>query len=961
MSLEDVDDTELDELVVEFLAADPSEREATLERLSSAHPSHSADLRRRVALLGDMGMLEGELEELGGTPQHLGEFRLGERLGQGGMGVVYRAHQPSLGRDVALKLVRPEQLWFDGARERFQREVATVARLSHPGFVPVHAVGEGGGMPYFAMELVRGCTLAQALARLSGRTPRTLTGRDLLEATRDASGEGAAAPGDSSAAPGDPGDPESVPEFFEGSWVEVSLRAVRAIAEALEHAHRSGVLHRDIKPSNVMITPEGRVMLLDFGLSSEEQGTRDTRTGSHAGSLAYMAPELLAGEQKPSRRSDVYGLGVTLYELLTLHLPFEAGSAPALRAAIVEARTDSVRAHNASVSWEAQTVCQAALERDPGRRYATAADMALDLSNVLEGRPIVARRPGPGLRTRRFLERHPVATVATLVLLVSAPLTWGLQEQRTSRALGQKNVELERALTRADTNFQTAVRAVDELLTAVGERALADQPGMGELRRELLEQAAGFYEGFLEQYSGVDFLDRELASAWFRTGVVRRDLGEIDAALEAFERQAEIAQRQLASDPEDAEFLTLWARSQLEQGEVMIRAHRFDAAEQRLDAAVATVRGLMQRHPETTALQGPLGECLLVQAGLYSTKGEEQRSGELLAEAIGVLAPFVEGLEGADWLEYGNHLVNALWARGRNRVVLDRPEEARAPIERGLALLEELRAVHPESVVSWSLSTRMRNQVAALAYGEGRIDEALEAWRLNQDELTRLGAAFPGLANHEDTTLTGLLNLGTILTLQGELDEALAYLYQALELCEALQSRRAMAGELAISRAKIQGSLAGAHAELGEATEAWEFLDEALVAMHGFRERFPERPGIVDFLVEMHEVGADLYLLEEDHDAAADECAGALELGADLDADQLTDLVWPLGRCVVLAQEQGDGEGAAGHVALLVRTLHAASRAGAALDDLLERAAPETFEGHPAYAQWLEEARRQEP
>src|SRR4030095_13383752 len=168
----------------------------------------------------------------------LGEFRLLRKLGGGGMGLVFLAEQSSLGRRVALKLIRPEHVYFPGARERFRREVEAVARLAHPSIVPVFTVGEDNGLPYFAMEHVEGSSLAEILHAIGDRPPASLTGRSLSEAIAErASERGEGAPADASASSFDA-------RMFSGSWVESCLRIARQIAEALEHAHLRGVLHR---------------------------------------------------------------------------------------------------------------------------------------------------------------------------------------------------------------------------------------------------------------------------------------------------------------------------------------------------------------------------------------------------------------------------------------------------------------------------------------------------------------------------------------------------------------------------------------------------------------------------------------------------------------------------------------------------------------------------------------------
>lgn len=171
----------LDDLVVECLDRMESEGDSALDALCASHPEQANALQSRIRTLRAAGLIGGApVAAAGGFPERLGDFQLVARLGAGGMGVVYRARQVSLGREVALKLIRPEHLYFDGARERFRREVEATARLQHPGIVPVYTVGEERGVPFFAMELVDGASLGDVLERLRGRDPATLSGADLL-------------------------------------------------------------------------------------------------------------------------------------------------------------------------------------------------------------------------------------------------------------------------------------------------------------------------------------------------------------------------------------------------------------------------------------------------------------------------------------------------------------------------------------------------------------------------------------------------------------------------------------------------------------------------------------------------------------------------------------------------------------------------------------------------------------
>ncbi len=423
------------------------EREGWLAVECAGDPALRAEVE--VLLCADGRVAPEFLERAGAaigtwfeSGEQLGDYTIRERLGQGGMGVVYLAREAKLERDVALKIVRPDLLFFGHGRERLRREVDAIARLKHANILPVYSAGEEAGVPFFTMEFVEGCTLSEVLGYLNRRRPAALTAAALTgaieELSRKTVGE---RPGRRAQAQ------------FGLSWTEAAFRIALAVAEALEHAHERGILHRDVKPSNVMLTRDGRVLLLDFGLAASSEPSELTLTGFPVGTLPYMAPERLRGDAEPSGvKGDVYAAGVLLFELLTLRSPYLAPNAEVMRARILEASPPPIRSLNPQVPWDAETVCLTAMDRDPARRYASAAALAEDLANVLEHRPIRARRPGALLRARRFTERHPVASVAAalgLLLLVGSAAFAAVQVS-TNRELRAANSDKDTALARKD-------------------------------------------------------------------------------------------------------------------------------------------------------------------------------------------------------------------------------------------------------------------------------------------------------------------------------------------------------------------------------------------------------------------------------------------------------------------------------------------------------------------------------
>jgi serine/threonine protein kinase/tetratricopeptide (TPR) repeat protein len=638
-----------EDVLAEALAAHELDGATGFERVARRHPAHAERLHADLARLDGAGLLR-QRTQLGVPaaparqfPEQLGEFRLLRRLGGGGMGVVYLAEQGSLGRRVALKLVRAEHLYFPGAHDRFRREVEAIAKLQHPGIVPVFTAGEDAGVPWLAMEHVEGASLDQVLQRLAGRDPARLSGADLREAVAAIVAAKADAPG-SAASPPTATPLPGAPSPFTGTWAIGCLRIVSAVAAALQHAHERGVLHRDVKPSNVMLTADGRALLLDFGLAHAEGSTRLTGTGSLLGSPAYMSPEQVRGDpRRIDARTDVYSLGVTLYELLTLRMPFAGESAASTRELVLAGRVAPLRLLHRTLPRDADVVCRKAMDVDAARRYPTVAAFGADLDNVLALRPIAARPPGALLIARRWAQRHPAratAAVAAVLLLVVAPAAflWQqqaataellAQQQAANQVLAAKNAEIAATLAKAREQRDRAREAVDTMLLQVGASDLFELPRMLGVRRNLLASARSFYERFLAEATDDAELQAQAGNAALRLAMVLGDLGQLEQSLamstraEALARTALVhggarfedrlllldaltakggAQQSLADLPA-AQASFAQARDACEEllrerpRDPELHCHRLD-----LTRKVALVLSQLERHDEATAL-----------------------------------------------------------------------------------------------------------------------------------------------------------------------------------------------------------------------------------------------------------------------------------------------------------------------------------------------------------------------
>ena len=287
--MDDTPNDPIEALVFECLERFAVEGDAALADLCARFPVHAAALRARITRLRRSGLLAatGDGRDF---PERLGEFTLVRRLGGGGMGVVFLARQARPERLVALKVVRPEQLYFAGRRERFAREADAVARLDHPGIVPIHQFGEQDGVPYLVMPWIEGCTLAEVLTALRGRAPAQLTGADLGRVLTDRLGAAGAA---AAQAP-----------LYQGGWVAVCLRIAREVALALGHAHGFGIVHGDLRPEGVVVTPDGfKVRGLGVGTALPRASFLAALAGRQESSR--VPPELLAGRLCDTR-GDVY-------------------------------------------------------------------------------------------------------------------------------------------------------------------------------------------------------------------------------------------------------------------------------------------------------------------------------------------------------------------------------------------------------------------------------------------------------------------------------------------------------------------------------------------------------------------------------------------------------------------------------------------------------------------------------
>ncbi len=348
--------------------------------------------------------MEPERTDHGGCIRIPGLAVYGE-IARGGTGVVYRAEQEEPRRTVALKILSPQWAGQEAVRERFRREARSMAALSHPDILPVYAVGETDGLPWFTMKFAGGGALAHRIRDYRGRPAEA-----------------------------------------------AALTA--QLARALAFAHERGVLHRDIKPGNILFDADGHAYLADFGLAKhlvDDRGTHALTLDSEVlGTPNYLAPEVASGHPGATIAGDIYSLGAVLYELLSGRPPHEAANLPALLRRVADEQPVPLADINASAPRDLRAICEKAMAKEPERRYRTARDFADDLRRFLAGDEVEARELGWWESFRHWCRRHPV--VATLLVIVALLVV----------ALSATSVYAHAGRTRAELNLRKSLLAEAE-------------------------------------------------------------------------------------------------------------------------------------------------------------------------------------------------------------------------------------------------------------------------------------------------------------------------------------------------------------------------------------------------------------------------------------------------------------------------------------------------------------------
>lgn len=721
----------------------------------------------------------------------------------GGLGEVWLAHDTLVGRDVAMKELRPELASQPNLRRRFLHEARLTGRLEHPGVVPLYELIEPSGTngPLYAMRFLNGRTLGEAIQEHHRNAVKALSLRALL-----------------------------------GAFVSV--------CNTLAYAHSRDVIHRDLKPANILVGDFGEVIVLDWGLAKvrgegesvtspdREDAPSLTRDGQVLGTPAYMAPEQAAGElDRIDPRTDVFGLGAILHEILTGRPLYTGLGTDEILNQARECTPLPPRRIRRDTPPALDAICRKATARDPAARYASASELAADVQRWLADEPVSVYRDPLSTRIVRWARRHRTLVASLTVLLLTGVVALSVgtvliaREQRRS----------EEARDRAEANFQRAMAVVDQFCTRISEETLLDEPGLQPLRQRLLRDALEFYREFVADPSAGPETRAEMGRAHWRLGDLTESLTPGPTARQHYLTALEHFQTLTASDPHSPRLQADTAGVQNSLGNWHLQHQQSEEAEKWYRAALQRRQQLVEDDPESVELRRNLARS-------HNNLGVLYRQTERLPDAATELRASAE--EFAELVrrqpDSVPSRVDEAWARVNLGVVLraKRDRGAEAEFQHALKLLDNPADITPSGVAARAAA---HNNLGELYRGSFRSKPAEEEYRKAIALLEPLARNNPAVTGYRRDLARCRFNLASVLAVTFRAEEAEETYREALDAFERLANDYPSVPEYTLELGKNCLSLASLYALTGKNDAVVKCCDRAAGALDTLARNGQER------------------------------------------------------------------------------------------------------------------------